>query len=285
MAFFGLLLFTLKLAHAQSYLGPEWDKYIRGVKGVVAVSVSGEELAINFILGAVRIVRTLVGAVALIMGVIYGFKLVIGRGQEDIISKQKANFLYALMGFVILIISENIAQIFNPERATADALIDFGAARDQLRDIVDYIKWLLGSIIVLFMAISSIKMITAHGEEEKITQQKRNLTWSLMGMLLILLASNIVNAVYVIREPTEVAAAAPETAITEVASVIRLILVFMGPLAIAFTIYAGFLYLTALDNEERVNKAKRMIVAGVVAIVIIFAAFAIVNTITGAQLT
>jgi hypothetical protein len=133
-------------------------------------------------------------------------------------------------------------------------------------------------------AISALRLVAAQGEDEEVSTQKRNITWSLLGLLVVLLASNIVNAVYVIRSPAETAAAAPEAAISEFAGVIRLILVFLGPAAIAFTIYAGFMYLTALDNEERATKAKRMIVEGVVAIVIIYGAYALVNTLTSADI-
>ena len=281
---FGIFV-VLKTAHAQSYLGEEWDKYLGGVKSFAVENRTGEEMAVAFIQNAIRIVRYVVGAVALIMGLIYAMMLIFARGREDILTKQRTNFLYVFLGFIILIISENVASIFNPETATADKLIDFGAARDQLRDVVDYVKWLLGSVIVLFMVISSIRMITAGGEEEMITKQKRNLTWSMIGMLILLLASNIVDAIYVVNEGTgEVAAGTPETAIVETASIIRLILVFLGPIAILFTIYSGFMYLTAGDNEERAQKAKRMIVGGITGIVIIYAAFAVVNTVTAEKM-
>ena len=284
MICFGMIYLTLKIAHAQSYLGEGWDKYLNDVQGYAPNDKTGEELAINFILNVIHMVRNVVGVVAFIMGVIYGLKLVMARGQEDVISKQKTNFLYAFMGFVILIISENVASIFNPEQSTGEQIIDFNAARDQLRDIVDYLKWLLGSVIMLFMTISAVRLITASDDEETITQQKRNITWSGIGILVILLASNIVNAIYIIRSPKETAAAAPDTAIGEITSLIRLILVFLGPVAIAFTIYAGFMYLTAMSKEEQAEKAKRMITAGVVAIVIIYGAYAIVNTLTSADL-
>ncbi len=283
--FLGLLIICLKVANAQSYLGEGWDRYLEGVRTFAPSGKTGEELAMNFVLNGIRIIRYVVGAVALIFGVLYATRIIFARGQEEKISEQKKNFLYAFLGFVILIISENVASIFNPESATTERLIDFNAARDQLRDIVDYIKWLLGSIIILLMAVSSIKLIAAQGNEEVVTTQKRNLTWSFVGMLIILLASNIVNAIYVINSPKEVSAASPETAISEAAGVIRLILVFLGPLAVAFTIYAGLMYLTALDNEEVANKAKRMIVAGVTAIVIIYSAYAIVNTLTAETFT
>ena len=282
--FFLLLLLTVKMAHAQSYLGEEWDKYLGGVKTFAPTNQSGEQLAESFIRNLIRIVRNVVGGVALVMGVLYGFKLVIARGQEDTLAKQKANFLYALLGFMILIIAENIASIFNPARATTAQLIDFNAARDQLRDIADYMKWLLGSAAVLMMTVSSVRLVAAQGEDEEITRQKRNLTWSFLGLLVVMLASNIVNSVYVIRGADETAAASASVGIGEFSGIIRLILVFLGPIAIAFTIYAGYRYLTALDNEERATKAKRMIVEGVVAIVIIYGAYALVNTLTSANI-
>ena len=276
-----LFLLTLKTAHAaDSYLGTEWDKYLRGGLQTFsnAGSQSGESLATAFVQNLVRIVRYIIGGIALIMGTIYGMSFVFARGKEDVITKQKQNFLWIFVGFLILIVSDNVARIFNPESATAEKIIDFQAARDQLRDIVTYAKYLFGSIFVLLMTISGVKMATARGKEEILTKQKTNLIFSLIGMLIILLASNIVNAIYVIRSPNEIVAGGPQTVVSEVASVISLILVFLGPIAVVFTIIAGFMYLTSFDNEERSKKAKQMIVGGITGIVIIYSAYAIINT-------
>lgn len=282
--FFGMMFFTLQATHAQGYLGEGWDRYLQGVKTFAPTGKSGEELAISFILNVIHIVRNVIGGVALIMGVLYGLRLVISRGQEEVIKKQQNNFLYLVLGFVVLIIAENVARIFNPEHASTAQIIDFNATQDQLRDIVSYVKWLLGSICVLLMTISGLRLIAAQGEEDEIKTQKRNITWSFMGMLTILLASNIVNAVYVVKAPDETAAAAPQTGILALGSLVKLVLVFLGPAAIAFTLYAGFLYLTSLDKEEGSKQGKEMIIAGVVAIVIIYGAYAIVNTVTSAKL-
>jgi len=278
------IFIVLKTAHAQSYLGEGWDQYLKDNLKTFGVEGDGEVLATQFIQNLIRIVRYIVGAIALVMGTIYAMSLIFARGKEEVITKQKQNFLWVFLGFVILIISENIATIFNPAKATAEQIIDFGAAQDQLRAAADYIKWLFGSIFVLLMVISSIRMITAAGEEEEITKQKRNITWSLIGMLIVLMASNIVNAIYRVKSPKEISTVAPEKAITEITGIIQLILVFLGPAAVAFTIYAGFMYLTALDNEERIQKAKRMIIGGVTGIVIIYAAYAIINTIAAEEL-
>lgn len=279
--FFGLFLMGAHFVSAQSLIGDEWNKYLQNIPGFISTgSQTGETLVIDFVLNLIRIVRNIIGIVAVILAVVYGLRLVLARGQEDTISKQRSNFLWLFVGFIVLIIAQNVAQIFNPEQATSTALVDFNAARDQLRSVVDYLKWLLGSIVVLYMVIVAYRMITAGDDEETIGKQKKSLTWGLLGMMTILLASNIVNMVYVLRGSDETAAAAPTTAITEISSIIRLILVFMGPIAIIFTIYAGFLYLTALDNEDRAKTARGMIIAGIVAIVIIYGAYALVNTFT-----
>jgi hypothetical protein len=215
--------------------------------------------------------------VALLFGILYASSLVFARGNEDAIGKQKKNFLWAFTGFVILMVASGVSGIFNPEKATSNELINFKDARTQVLEVAKYLKWMLGSVIVLLMTVSGIRMITASGNEETIKKQKTNLIWSGIGMLVMLLASNIVNAIYVVKDGIA-APAATTTASTEIGGIIRLILVFLGPVAVLFTLYAGFFYMTALENEERAKKARAMIVAGVTGIVIIYAAYALVNT-------
>ncbi|MFH1546786.1 MAG: hypothetical protein ABIE14_05415 [Patescibacteria group bacterium] len=53
---------------------------------------------------------------------------------------------------------------------------------------------------------------------------------------------------------------------------------FVGAIAIAALVYAGFLYLTAAGNEEQTGKARKIIIWVVIGIIIIFFAYAIVNT-------
>ena len=219
------------------------------------------------------------GGAALLFGIIYAGSLALARGREETIAKQKTNFLWVFVGFVVLMVADTVSDIFNPVKATSEDLIDFEATHDQLRDVANYLKWLFGSVVALLMTISGIRLITAGGDEERITKEKRHLVWSGIGMLIILLASNIVNAIYVMNEKTGViTAAGPKEGIMEIGGIIRLFLVFLGPIAVLFTIYAGFMYLTSFNNEEKLNKAKKMIIAGVTAIIIIYAAFALIST-------
>ncbi len=63
---------------------------------------------------------------------------------------------------------------------------------------------------------------------------------------------------------------------TTVVNIIKLVLGLMTLLAVALIIYGGFVWLTAAGNEENVEKAKRIISAAVIGLVIILLAWAIV---------
>ena len=60
-------------------------------------------------------------------------------------------------------------------------------------------------------------------------------------------------------------------------SIVRYLMTFLGIIAVIVILYGGFVWLTAGGNEDRVAKAKKLIVAGIIGLIIILAAFAIVQ--------
>ncbi len=60
-----------------------------------------------------------------------------------------------------------------------------------------------------------------------------------------------------------------------VASVIRIILGFLGIVAVIIILLGGFKWMTAGGNEEKVGEARKLIGQGVIGLVIILAAFGI----------
>ena len=65
--------------------------------------------------------------------------------------------------------------------------------------------------------------------------------------------------------------------IATIASIINILLGFLGVLAVLLILYAGFLWMTAAGNEENIGKAKQIMSAGVIGLVIILAAFALAS--------
>ena len=60
-----------------------------------------------------------------------------------------------------------------------------------------------------------------------------------------------------------------------VMAIVRILLGFLGIIAILIMLYGGFVWLTAAGNEEKVGTAKKIITAGIMGLVIIFVSYAI----------
>jgi len=58
---------------------------------------------------------------------------------------------------------------------------------------------------------------------------------------------------------------------------LRYLMTFLGIIAVIVILYGGFRWLTAAGNEDRVAKAKKTVIAGVIGLIVILAAFAIVT--------
>ena len=58
--------------------------------------------------------------------------------------------------------------------------------------------------------------------------------------------------------------------------IIKYLLTFLAIIAVIMVLYGGFIWMTAGGNEDRVAKAKKIIISGAIGLIIILAAFAIV---------
>lgn len=68
---------------------------------------------------------------------------------------------------------------------------------------------------------------------------------------------------------------------TIITNVINWILGLTGALALAALIWGGFIYVTSLGNEKRIEQAKQIIIWAIVGLAIIFLAFVIINFVAG----
>ncbi len=64
------------------------------------------------------------------------------------------------------------------------------------------------------------------------------------------------------------------------ANAIKVFLGFMGIIFLILIIYGGFMWMTAAGQEENINKAKSLLVAGVIGLIVILASFGIAELVT-----
>ncbi len=60
-------------------------------------------------------------------------------------------------------------------------------------------------------------------------------------------------------------------------SVIKVMLGFLGIIAVVIILLGGFKWMTAAGNEDKIDEAKKLIMAGVIGLVIILASYGIAN--------
>lgn len=72
-------------------------------------------------------------------------------------------------------------------------------------------------------------------------------------------------------------AAADEDVRDMAVTIIKYLISFLGIIAVVIMLYGGFVWMTAAGNDDRVSKAKGIIIAGAIGLVVVISAFAIVN--------
>ena len=65
-----------------------------------------------------------------------------------------------------------------------------------------------------------------------------------------------------------------------IASIVNVVLGFLGILAVIIIMYAGFKWMTASGNEEQVGEARKMLLQAVIGLIIIMAAWVIIKFVT-----
>lgn len=66
-----------------------------------------------------------------------------------------------------------------------------------------------------------------------------------------------------------------------ITKILKFSLTFLGIICVVFIIYGGFLYITSAGEEDHAKKGKTIIIYCIIGLVIIFASFAIVNSVLG----
>lgn len=70
-----------------------------------------------------------------------------------------------------------------------------------------------------------------------------------------------------------------------IAKLINIVLGFLGIIAVVMVLWGGFRWMTAGGSEEKVGDAKKILIAGVIGLAIILAAYAITSFVIGSLLS
>ena len=129
--------------------------------------------------------------------------------------------------------------------------------------VIDLLKYIIGTITVLYAIIAGVKMVTAGKNIEDITtKQKENFKYLVIGLLVVILADTLVTRLFFGQEgeklasPADIEMAAEATS-QEIIGLINIAEMFVGAFAVLMIVINGIRLILNFGNEETMNKVKK----------------------------
>ena len=130
--------------------------------------------------------------------------------------------------------------------------------------IVGFIEVLILAIAIVMIIYEWIKLITSRGREEKITEAKNKITYSILALVFVWTIEAWKNFAFSF-EVSE--------GINIFSNLADLALFFAAPVAFFFLTMAWYYYITSAWDEEKIKKAKSIVINTVLATLILLAAY------------
>lgn len=157
-----------------------------------------------------------------------------------------------------------------------DSAVDQGA--DTITSVlfyaIDFLKYLIGGIAVLFAITSGIKLITATNKIDEVAEkEKENLKYIIYGLILIVVADQLITKVFFGDYGECIASSSNAEACATagggiIQGVYSFVLAIMATVAVFVLVVAAFRLVTSYGTEETITKEKKRIVMAVIGLLI-----------------
>jgi hypothetical protein len=248
----------------------------------LAGGTDGAQGIVSTIRRFLDIFKLIVAPVAVGFMIIMGGQMIsAGRDNEEALTKGKNFLTYAVEGLILIFIADALIDvIFGPEgevfRSGEAGAKEFGRQTSTLfQGMYSFVQVIAASAAVFMLIHASMRYIAMSYSDDQAAMAKREVTWSLVGLFVVGVSEFVVKGILFQDQGTAIGV---KEANQLFAQLTNFLAGTIGTLSFAAFIYAGFLYLTARENEDNVAKAKKVIYGAVLGIILAMAAFAITDT-------
>jgi hypothetical protein len=277
---------VLGLWSASVFASVDLNSVAPGVASVSAGTVAGGNIDDKAVYGALSVIRTaktVISALAITYLAYVGIMMVIARGGEDELSKQKRQLMYALVAFLFLNIPGSIYAVFGNKRTLDVSYADTNGSFTNVQTtgsniFVNFFEWdgtvengilmfvrvgLVGVSVFLF-TLAGFRLIAGGGSEETIKEAKNRILYGVLSLVFLGFMQVWVQVAYSGDIPK---------ANGLFAQLSNLALFFAGPTAIFFLILGAYYYITSAGDDERAKKGKSIVVNTFIATIILLASY------------
>ncbi len=199
MGIIGLLIIQMAdVAVKKVFFGETGDLFVeRGT--YLETYLTAEEGGINFFRGILGFINILIGAIAILVLVVRGFTLIVSGGDEEAMGKAKKHVLYAIIGLVVVGISEIVVRgvIFPARWENVEELelemVNVANANTVIISLTNYISSFVSILAFVALFFAGYKYVISGGNEEAIQSVKKTFVSAFIALLLAMGAFAIVN--------------------------------------------------------------------------------------------
>lgn len=240
------------------------------------------------ILFAIDFLKYVMGSVAIFFIIYSGIRLLTAAKQvEDVATKQKEHLKYAIIGLIVIMVADQfVRKVFFGEQgevyASKTTLQEAAKTGTELiRGIYNVFEYFAASLAVLMIVISGFRYVSSGGNEEVQKKAKKNITWAIIGLMLIGIAEFAVKDIIFPKQGTTLSNV--ENAKKLIVNLTNFVSGFVATLSVIMYIYGGYLYVTAFGKEDNTGKAKKVFIGATIGLLLSLGAFALVSTTVNLQ--
>jgi len=249
---------------------------------------SGATGITSAILYATDLLKYMMGTITVVIIIAIGVRMITaGKKIDETAPKMKEALKYALIGLIVIIASqEMVKRVFFGEageifRSETDIKLAAQRGTEQIKGIYSAIEIFVGVVAVLMIVIQGVRMVTSAGNEETVTKARKQIMWSVIGLVLIGISEYAVKDIIFPKEGVQLSDV--EKGKTLIVNLTNFISGFVATIAIAMYMYGGYLYVTSVGKEDQAGKAKKVFMGATIGLLIAMGAFALVNTVITLQ--
>lgn len=234
-----------------------------------------------------RTLKVILQWVLLIFLVYIGAQMIMSMGSDEKeLGAAKRQIRYALLGLLFINIPWTIYSVFNKSGAP-DIIIDGNITNSAWKNpdvtndnsliadifnlwntlndnIIWFLKVMIFWVAVFMFVYAWIRILTSQWREERVKESKEKIMYGVLALIFLGFIEAWKRLAFggVITDGINI-----------VQTLANLALFLAAPIALFFLTMAGYYYITSAGDEEKIKKAKRIIVTIVIATVILLASY------------
>jgi hypothetical protein len=226
-------------------------------------------------------------AIAVIFLIIAVIKLLFSPGSEEDVKKWRENIIYVSVGIFIMQISFSVwnTLLIRNSYDTIGAMFGYNFWINVLAPIVRLLQMLASFAFIMMMFYAFYVIVTGGWEEEKLKKWRTTFIYALFGFLLIKIPETFVRAIY--GSPScqdngwltigncEIQKQNLSGAVDIIAKIFNFLNTFLTIICIILIIYAGWLVFISAWDDEKIKKAKNIVLYLIVGLILLVASHAL----------